>query len=61
MENKNTIFTTLELILYWGKLTPSDTILRVRSLVTNHTYNMSLTGFLYYVKENEIPGEWIIL
>jgi len=49
---------TLELIIYWGKLQPSNQKRIVKSKITNRRYNMSLTGFLYYVKKEEIYGEW---
>jgi hypothetical protein len=54
-------YGTLELILHWGKMQPSGQTQRVKSLVTNKTYDMSLNGFLYYVQNEEIEGKWILL
>lgn len=57
----NKEYSTLDLVLYWGKLQPSGQTKKVESLVTGKRYDMSLEGFLYYVTEEEAKGNWIII
>lgn len=53
-------FNTLDLILYWGKLQPSNQKKLVQSVVTNISYHMTLNGFLYSIKDEEVHGEWVL-